>query len=58
MYYVICPNCGSHVEVLDNAVGEDRTELFNITVCEDCDLSFDYDDEEVKEEQPTTTEHS
>jgi transcription elongation factor Elf1 len=50
MFYVHCPLCCNKVEIPENAVAEDRTDLFNIVVCDVCDLSFDYDDQKVVEE--------
>jgi hypothetical protein len=50
MYYVQCPRCGSVVEIPADAVGKDRTDPWNIIECDDCDLAFDFDDEEVKHE--------
>ena len=34
-------------EVSPDAVGPERTWLFNVTYCDECGLSFSYDDEEV-----------
>ncbi|MBX9787811.1 MAG: hypothetical protein K2Y37_02755 [Pirellulales bacterium] len=51
MYYVICPTCEAHVEVSANAVGPDRTDLWNVVSCDVCDTGFDYDDEEVLAEE-------
>jgi hypothetical protein len=54
MFYVICPYCQSHVEIPANAVGPNRTDPWNVVGCDDCDITFDYDDEDVIEEtQPT-----
>ena len=50
MYYVICPNCQAEVEIPPFAVGPDRTDLFNVVGCQECDTSFDYDDEDVVED--------
>ena len=47
MFYVICPECKAEVEIPPDAVGPDRTDLFNATACFDCGTSFSYDDEEV-----------
>jgi hypothetical protein len=47
MFYVVCPQCRSQVQISPDAVGPDRTDLFNATACFDCGLSFSYDDEEV-----------
>jgi hypothetical protein len=47
MHYVICPECRSKAEVSPDAVGPERTWLFNVTYCDECRLSFSYDDEEV-----------
>jgi hypothetical protein len=50
MYYVICPFCQAKVEIPANAVGPDRTDLYNVVSCDDCEMAFDYDDEEVMDE--------
>ena len=50
MFYVICPECKAKVEIPANAVGPDRTDLFNIVSCDECLASFDYDDEDVIED--------
>lgn len=47
MFYVTCPECHSQVEIPANAIGPERTDLFNVVSCDDCGASFDYDDEEV-----------
>jgi hypothetical protein len=49
MHYVICPECKAQAEaeVSPDAVGPERTWLFNVTCCDECGLSFGYDDEEV-----------
>jgi hypothetical protein len=54
MFYVICPDCHAHVEILADAVGPDRTDLYNITQCDECNAAFDYDDEDVlTDDQPS-----
>jgi transcription elongation factor Elf1 len=50
MYYVLCPQCNQKVEIPANAVGPDRTDLWNVVSCDECGTGFDYDDEEVIEE--------
>lgn len=52
MFYVICLRCQSKVEIPADAVGPDRTWLWNVTYCEECGLSFDYDDDEVMTGDP------
>jgi hypothetical protein len=53
MFYILCPFCQAKVEIPADAVGPNRTDLFNVTRCDDCDAAFDYDDEEViADEQP------
>ena len=47
MFYVICPTCQARVEIPAEAVGADRTDLFNTICCDECDTGFDYDDEEI-----------
>ena len=47
MYYVICPECKSEIEIPPDAVGPDRTDPWNVIGCVDCGITFDYDDEEV-----------
>lgn len=48
MYFVQCPGCGAIVEIPDDAVGPDRTDPWNVTSCLECNLLFDYNDEEVQ----------
>ncbi len=47
MFFVVCPRCGEPVEIPADAVGEDRDDPWNVVQCDECDLSFDYDDAEV-----------
>jgi hypothetical protein len=49
MFYVLCPNCGAQVEIPSDAVGPDRTDPWNVTLCFECGTSIDYDDAEVIE---------
>ena len=49
MFYVICPNCESQVEIPGDAVGPDRTDPWNAAHCDECGNAFDYDDEEIVE---------
>jgi len=51
MYYVICPTCEARVEVPANAIGTQRTDLWNVTQCDLCNTGFDYDDDEVFAEE-------
>ena len=44
MFYVIFPNCHAHVEILENAIGTKRIDLWNVDSCDQCGVSFDYDD--------------
>ncbi len=48
MFFVSCPRCGAVVELPAEAVGRDRIDLWNITRCDECDFTFDYDDVEVQ----------
>lgn len=48
MFYVLCPDCGTKVEIPANAVGPDRTDIWNVVACDNCDLAFDYPDEDVQ----------
>jgi hypothetical protein len=56
MFYVICPLCNAKVEIPDNAVGPDRTDLYNVVACDDCECTFDYDDEEVLADHDTDSQ--
>jgi hypothetical protein len=51
MYYVICPVCEARVEIPGAAYGPDRTDLYNVTECDNCCTCFDYDDEDVEEDK-------
>ena len=53
MFYVWCPECGSSVEIPDDAVGPDRTDPWNVVGCLQCGSTFDYDDDEVYFEPET-----
>lgn len=48
MFFVLCPFCGSRMEVPSDSVGTERQHLWNVVVCESCDASFDYDDEDIQ----------
>lgn len=48
MYYVQCPQCGSVVEIPSDAVGPTRDDPWNVASCDECDSTFDYDDEDVQ----------
>jgi hypothetical protein len=47
MFYVICPECGCRTEIPADAIGPERVDLFNVTRCDECPASFDYDDDDV-----------
>lgn len=47
MFFITCPFCQARIEIPADAVGPDRADLFNVTSCDECGMSFDYDDEEV-----------
>ncbi len=47
MYHVICPNCLARVEIPAEAIGPDRTDLWNVVACDECNTTFGYDDEEI-----------
>jgi hypothetical protein len=56
MFYVICPTCEARVEVpAGAAVGPERSDLWNVVQCDECDAGFDYDDEDVvaQEDRPS-----
>lgn len=46
-FYVICPECNCRVEIPADAVGPERTDLWNVVECDACEVIFDYDDQEV-----------
>lgn len=48
MYFVQCPLCGSLVEIPGDAIGSHRADPWNVTGCEECDSTFDYEDEDVQ----------
>ena len=48
MFFVPCPRCGSPVDIPEDAVGKDRTDPWNVAHCHECDLGFDYNDDEVQ----------
>jgi hypothetical protein len=55
MHYVTCPECKAQAEVSPNAVGPERTWLFNIACCDECGLTFHYRDEAViTDDRPPT----
>jgi hypothetical protein len=47
MFYIICPFCQARIEIPASAVGPDRSDPWNVTSCDECSMTFDYDDEEV-----------
>jgi predicted Zn finger-like uncharacterized protein len=49
MFFVQCPRCGTPIEVPSDAVGPDRSDPWNVIGCDECSLTFDYDDEEVQQ---------
>jgi len=56
MFYVLCPRCGAAVDISADAVGPHRTDLWNVTSCDECDFAFDYDDVEVQSMPDTTSQ--
>ena len=48
MYFVQCPRCGAVVEIPSDAVGFNRTDPWNLIGCDECDSTFDYEDEDVQ----------
>lgn len=46
--FVACPECGDKVPIPTNAVGPNRSDLWNVVGCFNCNVSFDYNCEEVK----------
>lgn len=48
MFYVLCPNCQAQIDLPDDAVGPDRSDPWNVVLCDDCGTGFDYDDDEVQ----------
>ncbi len=48
MFFVPCPRCGAPVDIPSEAIGPNRTDYWNVTRCDECDFSFDYDDVEVQ----------
>lgn len=54
MFYVPCPRCGAAVDIPAGAVGPERTDLWNVTRCDECDFAFDYDNVEVQSMPDTT----
>ena len=48
MFFVQCPMCGEIVEIPTDAVGQHRTDPWNVVGCDECDSTFDYEDEEVQ----------
>jgi hypothetical protein len=51
MFYVLCPFCQTKTEIPADAVGAARTDLFNVACCDACGMSFDYDDEDIVEQE-------
>ena len=50
MFFIVCPFCQARIEIPADAVGPNRFDLYNVTSCDACGMSFDYDDEEVTAE--------
>lgn len=55
MYYVICPLCQAQVEIPASAVGLGRTDPWNVVGCDECNATFDYDDEDVLSDEHNRT---
>lgn len=56
MFYVRCIRCNQECEIPPDAVGENRTDPWNVIYCHKCGLSFDYDDEDVvSDDRPPST---
>jgi len=53
MFFVQCPMCGGIVEIPKDAVGQQRTDPWNVVGCDECGVVFDYDDEEVQHRADT-----
>ncbi|HEY4313327.1 MAG TPA: hypothetical protein VGN12_28010 [Pirellulales bacterium] len=47
MFYILCPFCHAKLEIPADAIGLTRTDLYNVIHCDECNMSFDYDDEEI-----------
>jgi hypothetical protein len=45
-YYVNCPFCGARIDLPD----DDPDLLFKVVGCDDCEVSFDYEPEDVQQE--------
>ena len=45
MFYILCPHCGKRQEIPADAVGADRTDLYNVVSCLNCGASFDFNDD-------------
>ena len=45
---VQCPMCGGITEIPTDAVGQHRTDPWNVVGCDECGSTFDYEDEEVQ----------
>ncbi len=43
VYFVFCPECGDRVPLPPQAVGPNRSDLWNVVTCLNCSTSFDYD---------------
>lgn len=48
MHFVQCPRCGDVIELPPDSVGTNRSDPWNVAGCDECDLIFDYGDEEVQ----------
>jgi uncharacterized Zn finger protein len=55
MFYVICPECGCRTEIPAEAIGSERTDLYNVTRCDECPATFDYDDDDVQNDGEQAT---
>lgn len=48
VYFVICHDCVDRIYIPANAIGPDRSDLYDVVSCPNCSTTFDYDSEEIK----------
>ena len=57
VFFVQCPRCKAVVEIPAEAIGPGRTDPWNVVGCEECDCTFDFDDEDLQHTGDATETH-
>ncbi|MDX1928305.1 MAG: hypothetical protein SFV81_17390 [Pirellulaceae bacterium] len=47
VFFVVCPECGDKVPLPPQSVGENRSDLWNVVACLECNYPIDYDCDQI-----------